>query len=229
MAPAREPRPSRHLARDPSLKAKHREVGGLEWASFEGVDVLRMAGASTNHVACPSVSRPGTFEIYRVEPREIVVRRIPTKDVLRQIESLIRQDEETAERATRWQREKEEKEREGDRKREHQPGFYILPGEEDPENPEKIPLGPFWRFEAAGSRYSPEDLDYDRFGDEDVEDWAREQLAGERKKPASERQAISIVESRNAREAAEGKGHVWWQDGTFRGPPVDPRQAGWGW
>ena len=116
------------------------------------------------------------------------------------------------------------------RKSENQPGFYILPGEEDPENHENLlPLGPFWRFEAAGSRYSQDDMNDDRFGDDDVEDWAVEMLAAEMKKPDSDRQAIVIIEARNAMDAARGEGHVWWQDGVFRGQPVDTRQAGWGW
>lgn len=33
-----------------------------------------------------------------------------------------------------------------------------------------------------------------------------------------------IVEARTGRLAAKGQGHVWWQEGVHRGPPVDPRQ-----
>lgn len=33
-----------------------------------------------------------------------------------------------------------------------------------------------------------------------------------------------IVESRTAHLAGKGEGHVWWEDGTHRGPPIDPRQ-----
>jgi hypothetical protein len=231
---AREPKPKAGpepgSSRQPSPRGSRRDVEGLEWIDFEGAGVLRMAGPPTNYVACPSGSRLGTFEIYRRHPRELVVQRMKKKYVLGQIMSLIRQDEVEAERAERWKQEAETKEREEIRRSENQPGFYLLPGEEDPADPEKrIPIGPFWKFEAAGSRYSPEDLDDDRFEDEDVEDWAVEYLAAERKKPVAEHQPTMIVEARNAMDAAGGKGHVWWQDGVFRGPPVDPRQAGWGW
>jgi hypothetical protein len=230
VAPAREPEPERPRANDLSPKPKHRSVDGLEWMTFEGVDVLRMAGPSTNYVACPSERRPGTFEIYRLLPRDLVVQRVKTKYVLSQIVSLIRQDKLEAERAERWRQETEIKEMEEVKRSENQPGFYLLPGEEDSDDVKKmIPLGPFWKFEAAGPRYSPEDLNDDRFEDDDIEDWAWEQLAEERKKPVSERLVISIIEARNAMEAAKAQGYIWWQDGTFRGSPVDPRQAGWGW
>lgn len=225
----RAPRAPRALAGG-SSPSKRRPVEGLEWVSFEGVEVLRLAGHTTNYVACPSDRRPGTFEIYRLEPRELMVQRVERKYVLGQITSLIRQDKVEAERAERWRQEAVAKEEEEIRKSENQPGFYILPGEEDPENHENLlPLGPFWKFEASGSRYSQDDMDDERFGDDDVEDWAVEMLAAEMKKPDSDRQAIVIIEARNAMDAARGKGHVWWQDGVFRGPPVDTRQAGWGW
>jgi len=68
-----------------------------------------------------------------------------------------------------------------------------------------------------------------RHRDEDVEEWAIESWRAEQEKPVGERQATVIIEARNAMDAAGGKGHVWWQDGVFRGPSVDPRQAGWGW
>ena len=234
--PASSPAARTHATHAPralaggSSPSKRRPVEGLEWVSFEGVEVLRLAGHTTNYVACPSDRRPGTFEIYRLEPRELMVQRVERKYVLGQITSLIRQDKVEAERAERWRQEAVAKEEEEIRKSENQPGFYILPGEEDPENHENLlPLGPFWKFEASGSRYSQDDMNDDRFGDDDVEDWAVEMLAAEMKKPDSDRQAIVIIEARNAMDAARGEGHVWWQDGVFRGQPVDTRQAGWGW
>ena len=60
---------------------------------------------SSNYVACPSDRRPGTFEIYRLEPRELMVQRMERKYVLGQITSLIRQDKVEAERAERWRQE----------------------------------------------------------------------------------------------------------------------------
>jgi hypothetical protein len=35
----------------------------------------------------------------------------------------------------------------------------------------------------------------------------------------------SIIYAKNPKEAAEGRGHIWWQNGIFFGPPVDPRQT----
>ena len=273
--PASSPAARTHATHAPralaggSSPSKRRPVEGLEWVSFEGIEVLRLVGhpdggdqgqgqakgqdqaqgkeeknkmtnfivfsgwkprPSSNYVACPSDRRPGTFEIYRLEPRELMVQRVERKYVLGQITSLIRQDKVEAERAERWRQEAVAKEEEEIRKSENQPGFYILPGEEDPENHENLlPLGPFWKFEASGSRYSQDDMNDDCFGDDDVEDWAVEMLAAEMKKPDSDRQAIVIIEARNAMDAARGEGHVWWQDGVFRGQPVDTRQAGWGW
>ena len=37
---------------------------------------------------------------------------------------------------------------------------------------------------------------------------------------------VRIIESKNNSSALQGKGHVWWIDGIRKGPPIDPRQAG---
>ena len=237
VAPESHARLNRHSGRSPSLKPGHRNVDGLEWTAFAGVDVLRLPGQSGNYVACPAVRPSGTFDIYRLMPRSIVVRRVRTKDVLRQIEKLIFQDKEVAERD---EREKEEREKEEAWKLEHQPGFYIVPGEiylgegDDP-----ISISPFWRFEEAHSQYDREglgtfDLESEGVMKEDVEDYALAHLRDiqeeERKGLFQERKLtpVRIIESPNRAAAARGQGHVWWEDGVFRGPPVDPRQVGWG-
>jgi hypothetical protein len=40
---------------------------------------------------------------------------------------------------------------------------------------------------------------------------------------------LVVIEAENADEAMRGVGHVWWERGVFRGPPVDPRQKGFNW
>ena len=243
VAPESHARLNRHPGRSPSLKPGHRNVDGLEWTAFAGVDVLRLPGQSGNYVACPADRPSGTFDIYRLTPRSIVVRRVRSKDVLRQIESLISQDEEAAEGERRSRQEVEDREKEEAWRLEHQPGFYIIPGEivlEEGDDP--VPIGPFWRFEAAHSSYNKEDFvrDEDSWGgisslDDDVEDYAlahiRDLQEEERKGLIRERKLtpVRIIESISRAAAARGQGHVWWEDGVFRGPPVDPRQAGWGW
>jgi len=229
----------RHLVRSPLLKASHRYVEGLDWTNIEGVDVLRLAGQYSNYVASPAVRPAGTFAIYRLKPRSIVVQRIKTKDVLHQIERLIQQDEEAASRERKHQQEAEEKERAEAWRLEHQPGFYIIPGEiVEGEGGEPVPIGPFWRFERAGSRYDRDDFEDDSWAgnlDDDVEDDAfalmRALREEERKGLIREHRLapVRIIESPNREAAARGEGHVWWSDGVFRGPPADPRQAGWGW
>ena len=236
-------REERHLVSDPSLKSRHRSVEGLDWVSFAGVDVLRLPGQSSNYVACPADRPPGTFDIYRLTPRSIVVRSVRTKDVLRQIESLVFQDEEAVERERKRQWEVEEREREKAWQLAHQPGFYIIPGEIiGGEGDDPVPIGPFWRFEAARSPYDKKDFvrDEDSWGgisplDDDVEDYAFAHMQAlqdeERKGLFREKKLlpVKIIESPNREAAARGQGHVWWVDGVFRGPPVDPRQEGWGW
>ena len=233
-------REDRHLVRSPFLKASHRYVEGLDWTNIEGIDVLRPAGKwASNYVACPADRPSGTFEIYRLKPRSIVVRRIKTKDVLRQIERLLQQDEEAAAWERKHQQEAEEKERAEAWRLEHQPGFYIIPGEiVEGEGGEPVPIGPFWRFERAGSQYDRDDFEDDSWAgnlDDDVEDDAlalmRALREEERKGLIREHRLtpVRIIESPNREAAAREKGHVWWSDGVFRGPPVDPRQAGWGW
>jgi hypothetical protein len=37
--------------------------------------------------------------------------------------------------------------------------------------------------------------------------------------------SVTVIEARSRQDALEGKGHIWWSDGTMRGPSVDPRQS----
>jgi len=40
---------------------------------------------------------------------------------------------------------------------------------------------------------------------------------------------LLLIEATGNEAAMSGDGHVWWIDGMFKGPPVDPRQTGFGW
>lgn len=39
---------------------------------------------------------------------------------------------------------------------------------------------------------------------------------------------VLVIEAESRRAAEQNVGHVWWADGKFKGPPVDPRQTGFG-
>ena len=237
VSPVRKPKP-KHMSYDTALsilrqpvssphpRSKHRDVEGLEWTIFEETEVLRLG--HSNYVAVPDERH--TFTIYRIEPRTSVRFRLKAKELLGVIERLIQRDEDRVAMERKLRQRKETEEAEEERRREDQPGFYVTPGEEDPDDRENLlPIGPFWRFGLAGPRYSPEDLNDSHLGDDDVEDWALEAWKAEQEKPADKWQPVTIIEARNLREAKAGKGHVWWEDGVFKGPPMDPRQAGWGW
>lgn len=107
---------------------------------------------------------------------------------------------------------------------ENQPGFYIVPGEggnEDPDGNDYATTGPYGLFEKAGhTKKSP---NYESFEDSgfDVEDDAGKIMA------TTPNGHVTIVYAKNPREAVAGGAHVWWQDGIFFGPPVDPRQHRW--
>lgn len=229
--PARRPAqtpsaPSPQAMNRPPAKHRHRDVEGLRWTIFEGVEVLRLG--DSNYVAVPDERH--TFTIYRIEPRTSVHFRLKQKELLGEIKRLIQRDEERRETERKFSLKKKAEEAEDERRKENQPGFYVTPGEEDPDDVESLlPIGPFWRFGLAGPRYTAEDINDDHLGDDDAEDWALEAWKAEREKPAGERLPVTIIEARNLREAEAGKGCVWWKDGVFRGPPADPRQAGFGW
>ena len=222
-------RPSSPVRKSPGLQQasyRHRGVEGLQWTTFEGTEMLRLG--DSNYVAVPDERH--TFTIYRIEPRTSVRFRLKAKELLGEIERLILREKERREMERKLRQRKETKEAEEERRRENQPGFYVTPGEEDPDDRENLlPIGPFWRFGSAGPRYTAEDINDSHFGDDDAEDWALESWKAEQEKSASERLPVTIIEARNLKEAKAGKGHVGWKNGVFRGPPADPRQAGFGW
>ena len=215
---------------------------GLEWADVDGVGVLRLAGTVSDYGAFPSVDRPGTYDIRRLHPPAIVWQGARARDVLHRIQSLINQDAVDAVRRGREvaegkeaearRRQAEEEAGEAEETRRHGlPGFYVTPGEfidSQDERPE--PIGPFWRFGSAGIRPDREDsYRRDAIGDHDVEEYAIDHLIAVRKEGERRLMPVRIIESSSLGAASRGRGHIWWQDGVMRGPPVSPGQAGWGW
>jgi hypothetical protein len=215
-------------------------VEGLEWADVDGVGVLRLAGTVSDYEAFPSVDRPGTYDIRRLHSRAIVWYGARVKDVLHRIQVLIHQDAVDAVRRGREvaegkevearRRQVEEEAREDEETRRHGlPGFYITPGEFI-EDARPVPIGPFWRFGSAGIRPDREDsYRRDDIGDHDVEEYAIDHLIAVRKEGERRLMPVRIIECSSLHDASRGRGHVWWQDGVLRGPPVAPGQAGWGW
>ena len=39
---------------------------------------------------------------------------------------------------------------------------------------------------------------------------------------------VAVIEANSRQEAERNEGHVWWINGAFKGPQVDPRQTGFG-
>lgn len=225
-----------------------RNIEGLYWTEVDGFDVLRTSWTPrhalfSNYIARPSVHPKGTYEILRLNPHGVIWRRIKAKDILSLIERSVRQDEEQAEHKRQFEQKLLDNELAEERRLANQPGFYIIPGEmiEDEDDDwcgKPSPIGPFERFDKAGILYGSDDgADYDEypFAGDDVEDFAiahAKSLLEERRKGSPQTSSllpVKIIESRNRQSAAEGKGHIWWDDGVFKGPPVNPSQMKLGW
>ena len=213
----------RRPADEPSPRKGRRNVEGLDWTTIEGITVLRGRGKFSNYVACPSEPPKGNYEILRLKPRALFQNRVKSSEILRHIESRVRQEEEIAERKRQYQQEQIENELRETIRLENQPGFYVLPGEQDYDDPRKmVPVGPFWKFDLAGTKYSPEDRGTHDVKDDDAEDWAVELLRSLRAE--GDDAPVEIIEARNSMNAKDRKGHIWWKNGLFKGPPDDPRQ-----
>ena len=214
----RESRPAPEPAERFSAQRLPRE---LAWDTVEGVKVL--VSEIPNYAATRD-ERSGTYEVIKLEPRRLVARRLRLKDVM----PTIRQDHERAirqiEQETERTRQTESEKRALLEAFENNPGFYIVPGETvGPDDTVYNAEGPYYNFERAGR--SIDDYDEGEFErDADVEYEAISTMGS----PRGQNQRVKIIEARNAREAAAGVGHVWWDQGNFRGPPADPRQRGFG-
>jgi hypothetical protein len=192
---------------------------GLMWFTFEGVKVL--VSEMQNFVAERAPN--GTYSVLRIKPRSVVARRLRLKDVLPTMRKYNNMDVNFAVRAAERERETAQQAQNRIDAFENNPGFYIVPGETvGPDDEIHNATGPYYRFENIGRNF--EDLPEGEFEtDDDVEEEAIIQMRrGDGKR-------VKIIEARNAREAAAGRGHVWWDQGNLRSPPVDPRQKGFGW
>ena len=107
-------------------------------------------------------------------------------------------------------------------------GFYVVPGETiGPDGTVYDADGPYYRFERAG--YDTEENFPETFFDSDYDvDTDVEEIANTTMRRGEEKR-VKIIEADNAREAAAGRGLLWWEQGLFKGRPADPRQRGFGW
>jgi hypothetical protein len=194
----------------------------LIWDTFEGIKVL--VSEIPNYAATRSPS--GEYSVIQLEPRTLIARRLRLKDVMPTIRRHHEKQIERQIQAADHQRELENKDRATLEAFENSPGFYIVPGETvGPDDAVYNATGPYWRFERIDRLSPPEDNS--QITDEDVEADARE--TSRRLGLENNSTPVVIIEARNAREAAQGKGHVWWVEGALKGPPVDPRQTGFRW
>ena len=197
----------------------------LVWDTVEGVKVL--VSEIPNYVAERAPN--GTYSVLRLSPRSVVARRLRLKDVMPTIrrehkEDVARQEADVARQVREAERQRlsEAEARAVVDEFENAHGFYVVPGETiGPDGTVYDADGPYYRFEHAG--YSPDDPE--DFSLDDVEDAAVEKMKSLKEYVHS---PVKIIEASNARDAANGKGHVWWEQGNFRGPPTDPRQRGFG-
>jgi hypothetical protein len=215
---------------------KLRPPPGLEWTTFKNPDgttvpVLKVTGNGEldNYAAVKNTRPAGTYTIYKLEPRKAISYRGLAKDIRHHIEQDIKHEATVRENIAFTKRQEEARSEAEKQAFLNQPGFYIVPGETvGPDDKIYNADGPYQRFESAG--FNP---DFNELRGQaevmavepnfnDVEDDA---LKAARSSPNNH---VKIIEARNPLEAAAGRGHVWWQDGIFRGSPVDPRQRGFG-
>jgi hypothetical protein len=208
---------------------------GLVWTSFVNPDgttipVLTILGHEyDNYAAVKNVRPAGTYTIYKLDPRKAISYRCLAKDIHHYIVQDSKHEATQRENLAFTKRQEEAKIEADKRAFLDQPGFYIVPGESvGPDDKVYKAAGPYTRFESAGfnpdftyQKFHASTYDYEENENfSDVEDDALFQCQ------ASPNVHVKIIEARNPKEAAAGRGHVWWQDGIFRGPPVDPRQRG---
>lgn len=191
----------------------------LAWDTVLGVKVL--VSSIPNYVAVRNDR--GEYDIIQLTPRQYLERRIRLKDVMPAIRAHHENDIKRQLREVERQAQSEAEAQAEIESFENNPGFYIVPGETiGPDDKTYNATGPYYRFESIGRGDDDEHYPESYFEtDADVEEEANVAMRrGEDR--------IKIIEARNARDAANGKGHVWWEQGNFRGPPIDPRQRGFG-
>jgi hypothetical protein len=94
-------------------------------------------------------------------------------------------------------------------KLENGPGFYVTNN-----------------FLTTGSRGADHEKPFPTF--EAAESFALKQLATFRASNFGYLLPVIVIEADSRELASTNKGHVWWIDGQFKGPAVDPRQTGFG-
>jgi hypothetical protein len=202
------------------------------WTTFPGengskIPILRVIGSTYDNYAAVQNTRPaGTYTIYKLNPRHPISYKCLAKDIQHYIEQDIKQEITLRENIAFTKRQEEAQTKATERAFLNQPGFYIVPGEQVGPNDETYNAeGPYYRFDVAGINL-PHDNDYvTTLTPDENSDVEAQALSTAQHLP---NEHVKIIEARNPVEAAAGRGHVWWQDGLFRGPPVDPRQRGFG-
>jgi hypothetical protein len=220
--------------------ARLRPPPGLVWTTFKNqvgadIPILKVVGKgeTDNYAAVKNTNPSGTYTIYRLEPRKPIAYKCLAKDIRHYIEQDIKHEQTYRENLAFTKRQEDARIAAEKQAFLNQPGFYIVPGEYyGPDEKIYNASGPYYRFEKAGinpsyneiiSHVEGEDELLDDLYFDDVEDDALKTAN------SSPHEHVKIIEARNPLEAAAGRGHVWWQDGLFRGSPVDPRQQGFKW
>lgn len=214
--------------REPHSQFSHlRPPQGLVWTTFSSpprssIPVLKVIGTEyDNYAAVKNTRPPGTYTLYMIEPRKLIAYKCLAKDIKHYVEQDIKHEQTLRENLAFTKRQETARAEAQQQAFLDQPGFYIIPGETvGPDDRVYNASGPYHRFESAG--FNPDIVEMD-INPDDVED---EALKTANSLP---NEHVKIIEARNPKDAAAGKGHIWWQDMVFRGPPVDPRQAGFGW
>lgn len=217
-------RPSPSAGSQAPVATRHRIVPGFVWTTLDGTEVLAKHHSPRGNVNYVGVQdKNGFYSVVRLEPRAVVRRNLRVGEIGEVINEEITKELMRRESQAAYEMSEADKAKARWRDWENQPGFYILPGDgsgsySDPDDNQYATTGPYGLFEKAGfTRKTP---GYDNLEDSgiDVEDDA---MATMDRAPDAQ---VSIIYASNPRDAVEGKGHVWWQDGIFIGPPVDPRQ-----
>ena len=199
------------ISKPPKPPTRH-QVPGFYWIDVRGTPVLMLEGLpleESEFVAVPSdPGKPLRFTIVSRLTQKAVWRDIESKHLLQTVRQTIRRAETEAERGRAYEAQERERatklqreQAQAEQERLHAHAFYLTATATSPEEPLCV-------------------------GD-DLAEIVEEAYGVMRKHP--EQKPLTIIEAENEEEAMKGMGHVWWKDGLMKGPPVDPRQKGFGW
>ena len=213
------PSPRPVLAQDTS-KSSGRLPRELIWDTFKGVRVL--VSSIPNYAA--ERTPQGNYSVFQLSPRIVVARRLRLMDVMPAIRKHHERIIELAVHEADQKRQTEADIKADFEAFENQPGFYIVPGETiGPDNKTYNAAGPYWRFETLNPDLRPPETEAYNITDDDVEDAAWHTSHALIKQNDST--PVTIIEARNPHEASQGKGHVLWINGAFKGPLVNPKRG----